>query len=166
MRHAKSSWDDASLCDHDRPLNARGRHAAQQMADAFVARDLQPDAILCSSAVRAQQTMSPLLDQLRGNVALTQSRALYEAQTEDYPSLIMQVLRAAKNPQTIMLVGHNFAIQDAATNLAISDGTHTLLQLRTKFPTGAAAIFELPQDLSECKAKSARLIDFLRPRDL
>lgn len=166
MRHAKSSWGDPSLSDHDRPLNARGRHAAQQMANAIVARGLQPNAILCSSATRARQTMSPLLDQLDGSVALTLSRALYDAKAEDYPDLIKNRLSAAHQPQTVLLVGHNFAIQDAAINLAISDDTDTLLKLRIKFPTGAAAIFDLPTDNSDCGLNSARLFDFLRPRDL
>lgn len=166
MRHAKSSWGDPSLSDHDRPLNARGRHAAQQMADAIVARGLHPDAIICSSATRARQTLSPLLDQLDDSIALTMSRALYEARADDYPGLIKRLVSTAHDPQTILLIGHNFAIQDAAVNLAISDDTNTLLKLKTKFPTGAAAIFELQTSLSDFGPNSARLFDFLRPRDL
>ncbi|MEP0519351.1 MAG: histidine phosphatase family protein [Hyphomicrobiales bacterium] len=166
MRHAKSSWDDLSLADHDRPLNARGLRAAQQMADLFIARDLTPDAILCSSAIRARQTMSPILNLHQGSVSLTFSPALYEARSKDYPSLIMQQLKASTNPQILMLIGHNFAIQDAAIDLAAPVNTDIQQKLKNKFPTGAAAIFELQDNMQDLDAKSSHLIDFVRPRDL
>lgn len=166
LRHAKSSWRDASLSDHDRPLNARGRHAAQQMAEAVAVRGLQPDTILCSTATRARQTLTPLLNQLDGSIALTISHALYEATASDYPNLIRHLAATSKAPKTILLVGHNFAIQDAAINLAIPDDTDTLLKLKNKFPSGAAAIMDLQTDLTECGPASARLFDFIRPRDL
>ncbi len=56
MRHAKSSWKDETLPDHERPLNKRGRHDAPAMAGLLVEQDLQPDLILSSSANRARST--------------------------------------------------------------------------------------------------------------
>lgn len=166
MRHAKSSWGDPSLADHDRPLNARGHHAARQMAEAMRVRDLLPDIILCSSAVRARQTLTPLLDRMDGKISLTISRALYEATESDYPILISDLAKTASGAKTVLLIGHNFAIQDAAINIAIPDDTDTLFKLKTKFPTGAVAVLDLQRELSACGPATARLFDFLRPRDL
>ncbi|MGB2201059.1 MAG: SixA phosphatase family protein, partial [Pseudooceanicola atlanticus] len=56
MRHAKSSWDDLSLDDHARPLNARGRKAARAIGAWLTSLDIAPDMILCSDAVRTKET--------------------------------------------------------------------------------------------------------------
>ena len=56
LRHAKSSWSDDGLPDHDRPLNKRGKKTAPQMGRLLVERDLVPDLIVSSSAKRARKT--------------------------------------------------------------------------------------------------------------
>ena len=61
-RHAKSSWGDPSLEDSDRPLNTRGRKAAQAMAPVIASH--QPQYILCSPAARTLETMAALQDHL------------------------------------------------------------------------------------------------------
>ncbi|MFI5000638.1 MAG: SixA phosphatase family protein, partial [Reyranellales bacterium] len=64
LRHAKSGWGDASLADHDRPLNRRGERAAEAMAVHIVRQAPRPDLILCSTATRTCQTLAPLLRRL------------------------------------------------------------------------------------------------------
>jgi phosphohistidine phosphatase len=61
LRHAKSAWGDARLEDHERPLNGRGERAAQAMARHLAKKAPRPDLILCSTAVRARQTLAPFL---------------------------------------------------------------------------------------------------------
>ena len=56
IRHAKSSWKDMDLADHDRPLNARGERDAPAMAAALAQRGVSPDGIITSSALRAVTT--------------------------------------------------------------------------------------------------------------
>src|SRR4051794_24414520 len=60
LRHAKSSWDDASLPDRDRPLNSRGLHAAAVMRKAMQSYGLSPDLVLVSTAKRTLQTLEAL----------------------------------------------------------------------------------------------------------
>ena len=55
-RHAKSSWDDPDTPDIDRPLNARGRAAARELGDFLASRDLEPEEVLCSTALRTRET--------------------------------------------------------------------------------------------------------------
>jgi len=59
IRHAKSSWGDAALPDKDRPLNDRGRRDAPKMGERLAKRDVKPDLILSSPAVRALKTCMP-----------------------------------------------------------------------------------------------------------
>ena len=57
LRHAKSSWDDPGLDDHDRPLAPRGRRAVEALASYLSAREIRPDLVLCSSSRRTRETL-------------------------------------------------------------------------------------------------------------
>ena len=57
LRHAKSSWDDPALADHDRPLAPRGRRAAKRMGAHLRDEQVEISLVLCSSATRARQTL-------------------------------------------------------------------------------------------------------------
>jgi len=61
MRHAKSSWSDGNLSDHERPLNKRGDKAAIAVGQALVARGYPPDIIWSSDATRTRQTAMRLI---------------------------------------------------------------------------------------------------------
>ena len=61
LRHAKSSWKDPNLNDHERPLSKRGRRAAKMMARYFRRSKIAPDFVICSTALRAQQTLDPII---------------------------------------------------------------------------------------------------------
>jgi bisphosphoglycerate-dependent phosphoglycerate mutase len=56
IRHAKSSWDDTALPDKDRPLDDRGKRDAPKRGKRLAKRDVQPDLILSSPAMRALTT--------------------------------------------------------------------------------------------------------------
>jgi phosphohistidine phosphatase SixA len=56
LRHAKSSWNDTALDDHERPLNKRGRRHGPRMGSLVCELGLTPDVIISSTAVRARLT--------------------------------------------------------------------------------------------------------------
>ena len=60
LRHAKSSRDDDSLPDHDRPLSKRGRRDAEAIARHLAAAGLHPDLVLSSTALRTRETLAPI----------------------------------------------------------------------------------------------------------
>ena len=60
LRHAKSSWKDPGLNDHDRPLSKRGRQTAKMMAAYLRRAKIAPDLVICSTAMRARQTLDPI----------------------------------------------------------------------------------------------------------
>ena len=57
IRHAKSSWDDPSVADHDRPLSKRGRNALPRLLDHIEGLELRPDLVKCSSSRRTRETL-------------------------------------------------------------------------------------------------------------
>jgi phosphohistidine phosphatase len=56
VRHAKSSWDDPSMTDFDRPLNERGKKNAPEMAVRLHDKGIRLDMLVSSPAKRAKQT--------------------------------------------------------------------------------------------------------------
>ncbi|MGI8732603.1 MAG: SixA phosphatase family protein [Pyrinomonadaceae bacterium] len=104
MRHAKSSWKDKELADFDRPLNRRGKAAAELMGTVIQQRRLRVDLVLSSPAVRARQTTEIVMRsaKLRPEVRLDQR--IYEAG----PLQLLEVISDIENSvNNALLVGHN-----------------------------------------------------------
>jgi phosphohistidine phosphatase SixA len=54
LRHAKSDWPD--VADQDRPLAKRGRRDAPAVGRWLGQSGYAPDAVICSTALRARET--------------------------------------------------------------------------------------------------------------
>jgi phosphohistidine phosphatase len=102
IRHAKSDWADASLPDHDRPLNPRGRRDAPRMGAWIAARGYTPQEVLCSDARRTRETLSLMLPAWSPAPEVRYHRALYHATPEG----MLAVLAGAAAPR-VALIGHN-----------------------------------------------------------
>ena len=118
LRHAKSSWDEASLSDYDRPLNDRGRHDAPRIGRLLRREDLVPDLIIASSARRAATTAELVAEAASFEGELRYTDELYLAEPELYISLARQVDEAVN---TLLLVGHNPGIQELVALLTSQD---------------------------------------------
>ena len=101
LRHAKSDWKDADLGDIDRPLSDKGKKNAAKMGKWLNDKNLMPDLILVSPAVRAQQTLKRICNECTANAITVDS--LYLADLEQ----LRQVLADAPQAERIMLIGHN-----------------------------------------------------------
>ena len=75
-RHAKSSWDDPAMADHDRPLNDRGKAAAADLGAWLASRGYIPGEVLCSDAQRTRSTWSGIAPARPGTALLTLKPAL------------------------------------------------------------------------------------------
>jgi phosphohistidine phosphatase len=160
MRHAKSSWDDASASDHDRPLAKRGRSAAERMGAHLKRAGLLPDLVLCSSALRTRQTLERL------QLPETDTRfegPLYGASDRGILAVIHET---GGDAETILVLGHNPGMQDLAVDLTGADPGEEASRLRERFPTGALAVFETDEAWRDLAARHARLASFVVPRDL
>jgi phosphohistidine phosphatase len=105
LRHAKSSWDEPGLDDHERPLNTRGRRDGPSMGALIRTERLTPDIIISSDAVRARTTAEAVAHAARYGGQIMLSPQLYLAG----PDEIVAVLRSVKDTDagTVMIVGHN-----------------------------------------------------------
>ena len=155
LRHAKSSWDDPTLVDHDRPLAPRGRKAAQ-LIGAYLRRERIPvSLVLCSSARRARETLE-LVDP-PGELQIAPE--LYGASADQ---LLARVRRLPETIDSAMLIGHNPGMQELAACLASDDGELA----EQKFPTGALAMLRVAGPWLDLRAGGAELAAFVKPREL
>jgi phosphohistidine phosphatase len=157
LRHAKSSWDDEGLADHDRPLASRGRKAAKRIAKHLRSEGITPSLVLCSSAQRTRETLERVGPD--GDVRI--ERDLYGASA---PELLERLRRVPDATESVMLIGHNPGIQELALELAGNGGR--LEDVERKFPTCALATLSLPTAWSELEPGAAELVGFVRPKDL
>lgn len=157
LRHAKSSWDDPGLEDHDRPLAPRGRTAVKLVAVHIRAAGIRPALVLCSSARRARETLEGV--DPGGEHAIESE--LYGASVSELCDRLRQVPPATSS---VMLIGHNPSLQMLVIQLAASgDG---LDAVRGKFPTGALATLTFQGPWSELGPGAAELTAYVRPKDL
>ena len=81
--------------------------------------------------------------------------------------LLAHIRAVADGVPTVLLIGHNDGIGQLAADLAASGPSEALAALREKYPTGALAVLRLPDGpWSDLAVGSAKLLDFVRPRDL
>ena len=115
VRHAKSSWDDERLDDHDRPLAPRGHRDAPRMGKRLARRKLAPDLLLTSTARRARETadyIAAALDIPRSRMA--SESGIYLAS----PGELLRVLAGLDDrADSVLLVGHNPGLTELANLL-------------------------------------------------
>ncbi len=157
MRHAKSSWKQPGIPDHDRPLNQRGASAATTMAHWLSDQGFDPDVILASTATRVQETLERMRRTGWGAdaVILTEPR-LYLA----YPDTILQCLSSLDSDwATALAIGHNPGMADLASTFAGRS---------IEFPTAAVAVFRSPATdwPTAVGSRDWRLLHLWKPREL
>jgi phosphohistidine phosphatase len=157
-RHAKSSWDDPAMSDHDRPLNDRGKAAAADLGTWLASRGHVPDLVLCSDALRTRKTWSGLAPALPGTPILELKPALYHAG----PDVMLAVLRHAQG-DTVMMIGHNPGIAEFAARLVARPPANAEFH---RYPTGATLVVEFGTAWAEVGWGSGTVIDFVVPREI
>jgi phosphohistidine phosphatase len=166
LRHAKSSWDDATVPDRDRPLNARGRRAALVMRQAMRDLGLAPDVVLVSTARRTQETLEAL-EPWDDAPLIEPMDSLYLAN----PIQLIAALHAvAETVRSVLLIAHNPGLHDLAVSLVgprtMAGGGEAARRLAAGFPTGALAEFVVAGSWWDLREGGGRLVRFLTPRML
>ena len=156
MRHAKSSWDDEDLADFDRPLNKRGQKDAPRMGQLLIERQLEPDRILSSPALRARTTAQIVAGQIQFAGEVTLCRDFYHGEPRDYLDAVAETEASAER---VMVVGHNPGLEELVARLT---GANEF------FPTAAIAVVELAianwPDLGT--NPKGKLLELYRPKEL
>ena len=172
FRHAKSAWPDVP--DHERPLAGRGIRAAPVMGRWLRDEGLVPDLVLCSTARRARETWQHAQAGLAATPPVSFEGKIYGEDSRELLALIRDVPPATG---TLLLIGHNPAIEDLALMLtapgpapgpagpgAASAGA--LERMRAKFPTAAIAVLRPAGAWPGLAEGRAVLTAFITPHDL
>jgi len=160
LRHAKAERARAGDKDHSRALSKRGRRDAEEMGRRIAESGERPELLLCSTSERTRQTWHLVQPALADPIEPRFMRTLYEA--EDY----LDILRAeGGNAQSVLLIGHNPAIQGTAVRLVAEPRTVDGADVSAQFPTAALAILESDAGWAELKPAMMRLVAFIRPRE-
>ena len=163
FRHAKSSWEDASQEDFDRPLAPRGRKSAPAMAAFMKKRGLCPDLVLCSSSTRTRETLALLADKI-GKPPVQFVDALYLASPE---TLLACLHGVDGNPPHVMIVGHNPGLQEFASALIGSGNKADRAALAAKLPTAALVTMTFAaRRWRDIKPGAGALTGFMTPKRL
>lgn len=156
LRHAKSSWKDSSINDHERELNQRGRCNAPRMGQLLRDEGLVPDIILSSTATRARETTEAVVDTSGFNGELQFSSAFYLATADVW---IEAIVRLSEEYKRVMIVGHNPGLEILVEQLTGCEES---------FPTATLAYIQLEVDhWTELSGQPiAHLVELWRPKEL
>lgn len=118
IRHAKSSWDNITLPDFERPLNERGKYDAPLLARRIKDRKIEIDAFVSSPAKRAKKTADIFIDVLNAKEKkLIFISSLYDATSEKFYAAIENL---KDKFETVALFAHNPGITDFINSLECS----------------------------------------------
>ncbi len=105
IRHAKSSWENPSLTDFNRPLNERGKRDAPFMGKILSGKNILPDIVYSSSAKRALKTAKIICEKINFPVEkIKMEDTIYEASVTN---LLKIVQSTEESNNSVMLFGHN-----------------------------------------------------------
>lgn len=164
LRHAKSSWDDPSLADFDRPLAPRGRVATTRLARYMRETALSFDLVLCSGAERARETWGRIAEAIGSNAPTEYEDSLYLAGSG---SLMTRLSMLDPEVNAVLVVGHNPDLEMLAQRLC-RDGTgDALRRLEEKYPTGGLTEIALDcENWPDLEDSCGTLTSFIVPREL
>ena len=156
MRHGKSSWKNKELKDHERPLSKRGVRDSIKMGELLQHRELVPQLILVSTAVRTKETAKLLVEASGFQGETIALDSLYLAEAEEY---LHDLLTLPNEIERVMIIGHN-------------PGLEALLQILSgrieALPTGVVAYISLPiNHWTDVHNKiEGELVELWRPKEL
>lgn len=114
LRHAHAAPRELSLSDFDRPLNESGREEAEAVADYILDKRITFDFIMCSAALRTQETLEPLRRLIDSN-ALEISVDFYNISEEQ---ILKHLKHVSDVKNAVLYIGHNPGIAFTVLRLA------------------------------------------------
>lgn len=151
LRHAHAERDAASGRDQDRPLSTLGFAQAEAAAAWFAERQLRPQRILCSPAIRTRQTLAALRARLP-ELEVIEEASIYEAT----PGELLALIEKHREHAPLLLVGHNPGMETLVALL--SDGRSSDAR---GMPTGAIA--RLRVDATAIEPGHGEVVEFWWP---
>lgn len=155
LRHAKSSWKDASLRDFERPLKGRGRDAAKQIGKRLANEKLKAPLVVCSPAERTRETLDIVRKHAGLNGEERFEERIYEASLSD---LLQVVSEISDDNAFALMIGHNPGFEEL---LAFLTGESR------RVPTCALAKVRLDvESWKDVRPGAGKLELFITPKEL
>lgn len=153
IRHAKSSWKDYSLDDFDRPLNKRGFLNAPLMGKYLKDKNIVPDIILSSPALRAKTTAEIIANKVKYKKQIVYEESIYEVDI----NTLHNIITSLKNKYNIaFIIGHNPGLNLLVDNYVGFD---------ENIPTCGVVELEIKSDSWEnINSKNIKLLSFNYPK--
>ena len=158
-RHAKSSWNNLYLRDHDRPLSKRGRRASKAIGNWLAEKGHIPKIVVSSTSERTRETWERIKRVIPGEYDVRFEASLYHGGTREFTEALSTVYDSP-----VLVLGHNPGIGYFANSLVNAQPNHKDFW---RYPTAATLVCEVPVDkLNQIRIGEAQLIDFVVPREL
>ena len=161
LRHAKSGWDDGVARDFDRPLNDKGRRAAQTVGRYMARAGLRFDRVIASPAVRVVETLAEVGATCGFALDPVWEKRLYLAPADEIMAVVAGL---AGDADDVLVVGHNPGLEELVLDLADIGDARAAVEM--KFPTAALAQLTWEGEWASPESGGATLARFTRPRDL
>jgi phosphohistidine phosphatase len=159
FRHAVAERARAGERDHERALTKGGRKDSAAMGGVLAERGDRIDLVLCSTSRRTRETWeyaAPLIGQTP-EVRLL--RSIYDA-GDNYLAILNE---EGGDAETVVVVGHNPAIQETAAMLAADIASRDGRKLASHFAKGGIAVFDFDGKWQSLKPRRTRLIAYIEP---
>jgi phosphohistidine phosphatase len=158
LRHAKSAYPEG-VADHDRPLAPRGQREAGLAGDWLRANLPAIDAVLCSTATRARETLA--------HTAIDAPVRYVDRLYDAVPGTVIdEINHVGDDAAVLLVVAHEPTMSQMALGLAGTDRSNTAAaeSISAKFPTSGMAVLRLSRSWKDLELGSAELVDFHVPR--
>lgn len=130
LRHAQSGSKQA-LDDHSRTINAQGKQECKAMNAYIIQNNIKPEIILCSDAVRTQETGQAVF-QGNNDIKITANKKLYQATPGE---ILKEIAKIDDSVGSVMIIAHNPGIGQLAKLLAGSGDMEIIKRIGTEYPT-------------------------------
>ena len=162
LRHAKAEKAEPGMGDHERLLTARGRADASRIGAYMARHALIPDGGLVSTARRTRETWDAVVSAYPAAPAVAFNERLYNAQAE---TILTVIKEAGTGPATLLVIGHNPGLHDAARLLIATGEVEARERLAEGLPTSGLAVIDFTgRDWRKLHPHSGRLDRFVSPR--
>jgi phosphohistidine phosphatase len=164
LRHAKAEKAEGGMGDRQRRLTDRGRSDAAMIGAYLACHALEPDLAIVSPAERTRETWEGVAAELAAVPPVAYEERLYNAGAQAILALVNAAPTAVR---TLLVIGHNPGLHEAARLLIASGDVEARERLNEALPTSGLVVIDFAgEDWRKLHPKGGRLERFVTPRSL
>jgi len=160
LRHGQARNAGPSEHDHSRKLTPRGREEAMWAGEALADRNIIPDTVLCSTAIRTRETLAEVQVSFADKPNINYSERIYNASENE---LLNKITATQEDVSRLMVVGHNPGLYQLALSLAKEGDKQMHNNLQMEFPTCSLVVINFEGTWQEITHAHSKLALFLTP---